>query len=376
MERIILNKLYIILLASFLGLFLLFSGCVSETETIKIGALYPLSGGTAYYGEMALKSAQIAVNEINSNGGINDQNLELVVEDHQCTPKIGLTAFEQMSDIKNIKLFSTMACTGVSLAIAPELKDKNSVMVATLVTASKATNISPNFFRNWANNSQESKLFADEIIKLNINKVGIIYEETDYAKGLKIDLETYLKDTTVQIVSEGFTSDAVDLKSQITKLMSENVDLVFISPQAITTGTVILKQMQDSNFNPKLIFVNDVVLKSNLIVDYNVLLNNAYSAEFVFGSNDKQEKLYVKYKELYGVDCPQKNICSGIYDSIYMYADAIEKVGNDSSKIRDYIASNVYEGITGNISFDSKNDRANAEYSLFLIKDGKVELVN
>jgi len=372
-----LNKTFVFILAGFLGLFLLFSGCVSNNDTIKIGALYPLTGGLAQYGEVALKTTNLAIDEINANGGVNGRPIELILEDHQCDPKIGLQAFENSVDIKNVKLFSTLACTGVSSGISSKLEDKDVLMLATLVTGAQLSGISPNYFRNWAPDSKESVRFAEEIKKISVQKVGAIFEETDYAKGLVLNLEKELQLTNIIFVKEGFTSDAVDIKSQVITMQSEEVGILFLSPQTVTSGAKILKQMQDLNYKPNILYVNDNITKSSvLLTDYKDVLENAIGADYFISIGEKGQKILDKYKIKYGEECPQQNVCLGIYDSINLLVDAVKKAGEDSQKVRDYIKNNTYKGITGDIAFDEFNDRANTEYSLFLIKNGKAELVN
>ncbi len=68
-----------------LTLFLLMS-CSQPTPSIKIGAVLPLSGTFSVYGQQALKGAQLAVEQINQNGGVLGRPLELVVKDNETDP--------------------------------------------------------------------------------------------------------------------------------------------------------------------------------------------------------------------------------------------------------------------------------------------------
>ncbi len=69
---------------------LILSGCTGyavREEKIQVGFIAALTGPVADYGEPALKAAQLAVDEINNNGGINGKTVELIVEDGNVTQR-------------------------------------------------------------------------------------------------------------------------------------------------------------------------------------------------------------------------------------------------------------------------------------------------
>src|ERR1039458_7733521 len=72
---------------------LLFAACTrAPGPTFKIGAVFPLSGDAAQYGEWGRKGAELAKEEINRAGGINGKPIELVYEDSQAEPQQAIAA--------------------------------------------------------------------------------------------------------------------------------------------------------------------------------------------------------------------------------------------------------------------------------------------
>ena len=317
----------------------------------------------------------MAADDINAKGGINGKKLAIDFQDHQCDPQTAITLFEQLNSVKGIKIFTSAACSGTVLALAPKLPAAKSLLLGTIVTTPKISGVSPYIFRNWASDDTEAKLLAENIKASGIRKLGIINEETDYAKGLRTSMEKYLGGSGIAIIAESFTPDAADVRSQLAKIKSENVDAIFLSPQTVTSGDRILKQMGDLNFKPASIFVNDNILKSTVLLSsYSSLLEGAISAEYV-PDFQKSKSFLERYKLKYG-ECPQPNIGAGVYDAIGFLAEAIKENGYDADKVRDYLKSVAYDGITGKIIFDSNNDRSNADYTLYIIKNGKIEKLN
>lgn len=346
----------------------------TKSDVITIGALYPLTGGLASYGDQARRMAQIAVDEINKNGGIDGKRLEIDYQDHQCNPKIATSILKQLSAVKHINVYTSATCTGTVLSIAPILEETNSLLLGTVISGDKITGVSPNVFRNWTSDKKASKLFAEEIQNRGYKKIAVIYEETAYAKGLKIGLEEFLKDSDIQIISESFMTGATDVRTQLTKIKSENPELLFISAQVVPSGEVVLRQMEELNFKPT-IFINDNILKAkDLVLRYKDLLEGALGGDYILTKGVGLEDALASYKDRYGEECPQTNVCASVYDSVNLLAEAIGEKGQDTKKIRKYLSTVNYEGVTGTISFDSNNDRTDANYSLFIIKNGEAEL--
>ena len=346
-----------------------------NTETVRIAAIYPLTGGLSSYGEPAQKVAQLAVADVNASGGINGKKLEVVFEDHRCDPKTAVSAFEKLNSSQNIHIFTSVACTGTALAMIPSLQTKDSILLGTVTSGNKLTSVSPYFFRNWASDLQESKLLADQIIKKGYKNIAVIYEETDYAKGLVISLEDFLKGTNVKISKESFTSDSKDIISQLIKLQALHPDLMFVSVQTVSTGELVMTQMEQLRFKPSAMFVNDNILKASaLVASHSNLLEGAIGGDYAFIQSGALVQLLKKYKDTYGTDCPQINICAAEYDAVQFLAKALSASDGSTQSVQKYLKQNSYNGVSGTIGFDENNDRKNAQYSLFVIKSGKAEL--
>ncbi|MDB5259178.1 MAG: hypothetical protein JWO73_386, partial [Candidatus Taylorbacteria bacterium] len=366
----------LIFLVIFILLVHFFSGIREDNlkRIIRIGALLPLSGGLATYGEPAKNMAMIAQDEINADGGINGQSLEIAFEDHKCDPKTALSAFEKLLSQDNVRIFTSVACSGTVSSIAPTLQKKNAILLGTVTSADRLSGISPNFFRNWASDKQEAKLLADEIVRKGYKTVGVIYEETDYAKGLKLSLEGFLEGTGVAVSGESFISGSKDVRSQIAKIKSVKPEVVFVSVQTVPSGEIVLTQMEQMQFHPNL-FVNDNIVKAaSLVRGHSMLLEGAIGGDYVFQTSKDLSVPLSKYKERYGAECPQINICAAEYDAIKLIAEALRSAGEDSSdKVRQHLKNAAYQGLSGKISFDASNDRTDSHYSLFIIKEGKTK---
>src|SRR6266849_1498042 len=67
-----------------------------NSNSVKIGAVLPLTGSAAQWGGPARDAALMAVEEVNSKGGIKGKNIILEVEDDKCDPTTGVSAIQKI----------------------------------------------------------------------------------------------------------------------------------------------------------------------------------------------------------------------------------------------------------------------------------------
>lgn len=118
----------IIVIVIIVVLVIVFSGKKPLEGEIKIGAILPLTGNVAYWGQPVLKGMNFAVEEINSNGGINGKKLKLIIEDSKADPSEGVTALNKIltSDVMSVIVHTT----AVSNAVAPILEENEVPFIA------------------------------------------------------------------------------------------------------------------------------------------------------------------------------------------------------------------------------------------------------
>ena len=96
----------------------------------KIGVMFPLTGDAAIYGMPAQMSAKIAVEEINSKGGVNGRKLELIYEDSKCNPKDGNAAAQKLVNIDKVKVIIGGYCSGETLGAAPITESNEVILIS------------------------------------------------------------------------------------------------------------------------------------------------------------------------------------------------------------------------------------------------------
>lgn len=95
------------------------AGFVQAEDTLKIGLVAALSGQSAKSGEAITRGLTIAIDEINTNGGILGQQVELLARDDESNPNKGLLVARELVQKEKVAVLFGGLDTPVSLAIVP-----------------------------------------------------------------------------------------------------------------------------------------------------------------------------------------------------------------------------------------------------------------
>jgi branched-chain amino acid transport system substrate-binding protein len=104
-----------------LAIFFVFQ--VQKKETIKIGAIMPISAPAAHHADV-LDAMLLAADKINSSGGINGRKMELIIEDSKSNRQKGKKAFNRIEASHHPVLYVSTT-SSVSMALAPLAEENN-----------------------------------------------------------------------------------------------------------------------------------------------------------------------------------------------------------------------------------------------------------
>jgi len=127
----------IIVLAIGVGSFFFFEELVSE-ETIKIGLTFPITGTASEIGNQMMNGMQMAVDEINSRGGINGRDIELIIVDNETDLEKTKKDFLEIEET-HAPLMYISSLSSLSTAISPLAEENEVVLIAIGATAPDIT---------------------------------------------------------------------------------------------------------------------------------------------------------------------------------------------------------------------------------------------
>ena len=336
---------------------LLLAGCTTkprEEDTIVLGFVGPLTGDAAPYGQTEKNVVMMAIDEINNSGGINGKQFGAVFEDGKCEGKTANTAASKLINIDKVKIILGGACSGETLSIAP-LAEKNKVIVFSAFSSSPdVTNAGDFVFRNAPSDLEGGK-FTAKLIPEQLKKIGIISENTPYAQGVRRVFKEEAEKLGKEILAdELFEQSTMDVRTQLTKIKAAGIDSFLVNAQTGKTAGLIVKQARELGIDAPIFGTYNFAEKDFIEAAGTSAEGAVFSnAPNLNTKNPKSKEFLEKYEKTFGSK-PSSDFEAGArYDSIRIIAMALEEVGYDTEKIRDWLYKMPeYEFLLGKLRVD------------------------
>lgn len=298
----------------------------AKSDTIRIGAIGPLTGDAAIYGQDVKGGMEIAVKEINEGGGINGVKVELNFQDDENDPEKSVNAYNTLKDWGMQALLGTVT-SAPCVAVGEVAKDDNMFLLTPSGTAVECVQYDNAFrvcFSDPTQGVESAKYIADKGLA---KKVAIIYNSSDvYSSGIYESFAKEAKEEGLDVVAaEAFTAENnKDFSVQLQKAKDAGAELVFL-PFYYTEASLVLKQAASMNYAP--IFFGCDGMDGILGVkgfDANLANNLMFLSPFTPTSEDEAVQHFVKaFEEAY--DHTPNQFAADAYDGMYALKAAMEK---------------------------------------------------
>lgn len=232
----------------------------AKAADLKLGALFPLSGGLALLGDESFRGVQIAVDERNAAGGVNGNKVVLVKADAvDANQAVGEA--RRLTSVENVSAVFGSYASGVSSA-ATQVTELAGVpyfelgAVADTITGRgfKYVFRSNSTAKNFAERSVESivKVIAPQLkVDPKSLKIAIIFEDGSYGTLVSSFQKEEAKRLDLNVVeSQSYSAKSVDLSSLILRLKASGADIVLQTSYQNDT-TLFVRQSANAGYKPK-----------------------------------------------------------------------------------------------------------------------------
>lgn len=352
------------------------SSSSSTSGTIKIGVTGPFSGNYAAPGIDILNAAKVMADTLNSSGGINGQKVQIVSADDQCDAQVGVQAAENLLSQHVVALVGGY-CSGASIPESDILRRSGAIPFITVASSNpKFTEQGyNNVFRVILRDDFAGTIDADFMTGvLSSKKVAVMHDNSTYAKALaefgRTELEK--KGATVTYF-DAITPGEKDYTSALTRVASTNPDTFYFTGYYPEAGT-LAKEYKDLGLDSKFKFMVGSGEYDPAYVTAAGPAADGSTVTFPVGPDTATGKDFETFRSQYKKTTGNDMATYAIYehDAIMMLKMAIEKANSTkAADISKALHDVSYNGITGNIKFDSKGDRQNLAMVGFKVAGGK-----
>jgi branched-chain amino acid transport system substrate-binding protein len=340
-------------------------------DPIKIGVTAPLSGSYAAAGIDIVDGGKQAAAKINAAGGVLGRQIVLVPEDDGCDAQMGAQAAQKIAD-DGVVAVAGSYCSGAALPEVTALHRAGIAYVLDGATNPKLTEMGlDTVFRTIGRDDEQGPFAANYIANfLHAKTAAVIDDNTTYSKGLADNTVAALKKYGVNVVYfDAITPGQMDYSAVLSHVASLHPDVIDYTGYFAEAG-LIAKQAAALHIKAKMMggdATNDpTLIKTAGPGAEGWTSTTAPLPEFLSGAKD-----YVtNYTKAYGKPPGPYSVYE--YDAVAVIAQAIADAKSVDPaaitaalhKIKDF------PGITGNITFNEKGDRATAVYITIDVKNG------
>lgn len=291
----------------------------------KIGGIGPITGGAAAYGLAVEHGAQLAVDEINADGGINGYQVEFQFQDDEHDAEKSVNAYNTLKDWGMQMLVGTVT-SAPCVAVADKTYADNMFQITPSGSSVEAAQ-NPNVFRICFSDPDQGVASADYIADNKLaTKVAVIYDSSDvYSSGIYEKFAQEAQAKGLEIVSaEAFTADNnKDFSTQLQKAKDGGAELVFL-PIYYTEASLILNQANTMGYKPQFFGCDGMdgilqVENFDTSLAEGLMLLTPFAAD---ATDDLTVKFVTNYEDKYGETPIQ--FAADAYDAVYALKAAAE----------------------------------------------------
>lgn len=346
-------------------------GPITTGDVMKIGYIGPLTGEIASIGQDQKATIEMYFEE---NPMIAGRKVEIIYEDAQCNGQKAASAAEKLVNVDKVQVIVGGGCSGETLGAAPIAERGKVLMFSTTSSSPEVTTAGDYVFRNAPADDKSSTVLTD-IVSKKFKKVALITQNNDYSQAYRKELQSKLPKAGVElVVDESFNTGATDFKTVLQKVKTSGAEVLINLPGESTAAGFITKQARELGVDLP-VYGGDVLAGQEY---FDVAKDAAEGSIIVIAAADRSRAdvntFLEKFNKKTGHDSSVEAYMLLTWDALNMIKHAVEEVGYDGTKVKDYFyAMETYKGIGGDTKFDSNGD-ANILPNVMVAKGGKFEI--
>ena len=236
------------------------TGCQAETtagtdaELVKLGLVAAITGSSALSGESIKRGLEVAIDEINANGGVlGGRLIELVIRDDESTPAKGVAAARELIEQEQVAAIFGGLDSPVSLAMLPVIHELETPYMGVWAAATGITRngLEPNYaFRVSANdNIVDSFLTRYAQQEKGVSKVGLVLINNPWGESNQAGFEEWAPQYDLEIVGiEKFNDGDTDISAQLSRLQAGGAEALLLVANA-APGAQMMKSLTRLNWD-------------------------------------------------------------------------------------------------------------------------------
>lgn len=337
----------------------------------RIGAILPLSGQAEIYGEPARKGIELAVGEINAQGGVRGKPLAVLYRDSRGVPSAGLEAAMELVEKEGVNAIIGDLLSDVTLEVAAFADKHQVVLFSPGSSVPRLSQAGLYVFRNYPSDALEGAYVAQIASeKLRLLDFVIISVSNAYGHGLKEAFMRYYTGPNREVhkvinFPEG-NPDVASIASQVEEIRPDGIYLIAYAQDR----RKILEELRRRNVTARVIGTRDsreIILGLGPLADGIIVPLDEYDP----ASPDPVTQEFVrKYRQKYADETPSLWAAQA-YDATRLLAKAVgEAKGTYGQDVQIQLTTiKGFRGATGTQDLDANGD-VSRRPKIYVVQNG------
>ena len=356
---------------------------VRAADPVKVGAIFPLSGGTAVQGQHVCEAIEIAAGMVNEAGGVLGRPIQVIRRDDESTPAVGVSRANELIG-EGVSVIIEGWNSPVTLAMQTVIARAG---VLDITAISKADQIltgggNPLAIRLNSSNAQDGRVIAEHLKATGAKRIAFLTQNDAYGNGAQASIEGELKalghDYT-KVGEERFPFPQADFRVALTNVRSSNADaVVAINANEGSGLPALLRQARQMRLRGEIVTAVGTVAPSVIQVAGDAA-NGIVGADIYFpkvepfASNPVNQDFVRRAEERIRYT-PDKFMALGA-TSLQVWAMAANELRTlEREKVAGRIRGGSFKGtMFGDITF-APDGQLGSSHRLFTVTEGRIEV--
>lgn len=370
------KKKSIFLIAIMLIMSFILTACGSgggNGDEIVIGHAGPMTGDSAQFGDMKNKAIQLAIDEVNENGGIDGKKVKLITEDDTGNPKEAPNVAQKLA--QNNDVLSVIGHWNSSCTLAARgIYDAAGIpLLADSVNKSLTDGTTKYSYRISLTDTVQAESLAKYAYEtMGKRKAAIMYTANDFGTGLMEDFKRAFEEIGGEVVASEtyFEGQSKDFSPQLTKIKGQDPDLMFVAGYYVETA-LIAQQAKEMGFDVQMLgtegISSDELIKLGGDAVEGIVFAGFFHPDIEYPGT---KEFVTQFREKYDRD--PDTYAALAYDSAKLIFTGVEEKGATREGIIEFLEGvEDFPGVAGPISFDDENNVIR-NIVVLTVKDGAI----
>jgi len=319
---------------------------------VRIGLAVPLTGTAAWGGGETVEGAEIAVADLNAQGGVLGERIELITADDYCDGEQAVAAANKLLADRVVMVFGHQ-CSGAAIPASKLYADARVLMISTFATNPGLTEQGfSNVFRVVGRDDVQGEIAAELLAeRWSDRPIAILHDGEAYGKGLAEETKTSLNRRGItEALFDEITPQQADYVDVIEKMKSDGIAVLYYGGYA-PEAAVIIRQARDSGYELQLVSGDGLGNE-----DFALIAGSAADGALMTlvpdpRANPAAATLAERLDRL-GAEPAYT-----AYAALQVWAQAVEQAGTlETEAVADALHSHEFDTVLGRIGFDDKGD--------------------